>query len=934
MSAVEFAVTPFSKVLVANRSEIAIRVFRACTELGIQTVAVYSREDRLHLHRYKADEAYLIGRGKSPVAAYLGIEEIVALAVEREVDAIHPGYGFLSENAEFARACAAAGIAFIGPPPQVLEALGDKVSARKLAVAAGVPVIPGTPDALDSDDEALAFAAEVGYPIIVKAAMGGGGRGMTVVRSDAELTDAISRSRAEAQAAFGDPKVFLERYLDHPRHIEVQILADRHGNMVHLFERDCSVQRRHQKVVEIAPSLSLNDTQREALYADALAICRAAGYQNAGTVEFLVDKDGRHYFIEVNPRIQVEHTITEVITGRDLVQCQIRVAEGYPLADPSIRIPSQAGVKRSGYCIQLRLTTEDPANDFAPDHGRITAFRPGEGFGIRLDGGSGFDGAVISPDYDSLLIKLCAWALDFDQAAAKALRAIREFRVRGVKTNIPFLENLLQHPRFLAGDLDTGLIENHPELREFKPRRDRANKLLGYLSELVVNGFPGIERDAVPKDIPEPPVPALPDGDPPESAAFIAFRDGGPQGLARWLKAQPQLLVSDTTLRDAHQSLLATRLRTRDMTRIAPATAYLAAPLFSLEMWGGATFDVAYRFLHEDPWERLRLLRRLLPGSLLQMLLRAGNAVGYANYPDNVVNHFIDRAATGGIDIFRIFDCLNSVEALIPCIERVAEAGKVAEGAVCYSGDITDSRRTRFTLPYYLDKAKRIQDAGAHILGIKDMAGLLKPAAARILVTELKSALDIPIHLHTHDTSGNGVATLLAASAAGVDAVDGALSAMSGLTSQPSLNALAAALAGTERDPGLNLDALQQLADYWEAVRRGYAPFECGLLSGSADVYHHEIPGGQYSNLRQQAIALQLGDRWDQVRRMYRTVNDMLGDIIKVTPSSKAVGDMALFMVQNELTPQAVLERGQELAFPQSFVDLLSGQMGQPITAG
>jgi len=922
-------ITPFKKILVANRGEIAIRVFRACTELGIGTVAIYSHEDRLHLHRYKADEAYLVGRGKSPLAAYLEYDEIIQLALDKEVDAIHPGYGFLSENSDFARACEAAGMVFIGPSADVLDALGDKVKARHAAEAAGLQTIPGTPDAVDDDATALAFANEAGYPLMVKAAMGGGGRGMAVVKDDQQLVEAMAKCRSEAQSAFGDATIFLERYLQRPRHIEVQVLGDRHGNLVHLFERDCSVQRRHQKVVEIAPALNLTDEQRQAIYADAMAICRQVNYSNAGTVEFLFDSDGRHYFIEVNPRIQVEHTITEVITGRDLVQAQIRVAEGYPLDHDTIRIANQAAIKKSGYCLQQRLTTEDAANGFAPDSGQITAFRAAEGFGIRLDVGAGFDGSVISPYYDSLLIKVCSWALDYDQALAKGLRAIREFRIRGVKTNIPFLENLLEHPVFQAGECDTTFIDNHPELLEFAPRQDRANKLLGYFSELALNGFPGIEAKPLPAavrkqiDLPQPSQAGV-------SAAFSVLQNEGAKGVSRWLLDQPQLLVTDTTFRDAHQSLLATRVRSRDILKIAPATASYGEQLFSMEMWGGATFDVAYRFLHEDPWQRLMQLRESMPGTLLQMLIRSGNAVGYTNYPDNIVNRFIDEAAAAGIDLFRIFDCLNWVEGLRPSIDRVVETGKIADVAICYSGDITDGKRVKFTLDYYLDRARQIEQAGAHILAIKDMAGLLKPEAARILVSELKDALTIPVHLHTHDTSGNGVATLLAASAAGVDVVDAALSAMSGVTSQPSLNALVAALQGTERATGIDAGGMQKLADYWEGVREVYSPFECGLKAGTADVYDHEIPGGQYSNFRPQAISMGLGDRWDEVKKMYRTVNDMLGDIIKVTPSSKAVGDMALFMVQNELTPEQVIDQGRDLAFPDSFVSLLSGMMGQP----
>ena len=923
-------IKPFKKIMVANRGEIAIRVFRAATELGIQTVAVYSQEDRLNLHRYKADEAYLIGVGKSPVAAYLGIDELIELALDKGVDAIHPGYGFLSENADFARACEKAGIAFIGPASNVLDTMGDKVAARAIAEKANVPVIPGTRDPVETEQDALRFAEQHGYPLIIKAAMGGGGRGMTVVRNAGELVTAIARSRSEAEAAFGNSKVFIERYLEGPRHIEVQILGDKYGNRVHLFERDCSIQRRHQKVVEIAPSRNLTEEQREALYRDALAIAREVNYVNAGTVEFLVDKEGRHYFIEVNPRIQVEHTVTEVITGRDLVQCQIRVAEGYPLNHDNIRIPSQGKIKKSGYCIQLRLTAEDPANNFAPDFGKITAFRAGEGFGIRLDAGNGYDGAIISPHYDSLLIKVCGWSLDFDQAAKKALRSIREFRIRGVKTNIPFLENVLRHPVFLAGKCNTGFIESHPELFDFKPRLDRANKLLSYLSHVAVNGFPEIPKGFKAVRMEPPRSPVAPKTPPPPSPAYRVFREKGAEGLAKWALDQKSLLLTDTTFRDAHQSLLATRMRSHDLFRIAHATGHLAQGLFSSEMWGGATFDTSLRFLHEDPWERLRTLRRLMPGTLLQMLLRSGNAVGYTNYPDNVVNRFVEASARNGIDLFRIFDCLNWIEGLKPCIDAVRKTGKIAEAAICYSGDITDGRRVKYTLSYYVNLAKELERSGTHILGIKDMAGLLKPEAARILVTELKNAVQIPIHLHTHDTSGNQVASLLEASKAGVDIVDAAVSSMSGTTSQPSLNALVCALDGTSRGAGLDEVELQRLADYWEVAREPYAPFECGLKAGTADVYRHEMPGGQYSNFKAQTVSLGLGDRWEEVKNMYRSVNDMSGDIIKVTPSSKAVGDMALFMVQNNLTPEDVVNRGRELSFPDSYVQMMKGMMGQP----
>ncbi|HAO99125.1 MAG TPA: pyruvate carboxylase, partial [Fibrobacteres bacterium] len=711
-------IKPFRKIMVANRGEIAIRVFRAATELGIQTVAVYSQEDRLNLHRYKADEAYLIGAGKSPVGAYLSIDEIIELALDKGVDAIHPGYGFLSENADFARACEKAGIVFIGPSSRVLDAMGDKVAARAIAEKANVPVIPGTRDPVETEQDALKFAEQHGYPLIIKAAMGGGGLGMTVVRSKSELVTAIARSRSEAEAAFGNPKVFIERYLEGPRHIEVQILADKYGNRVHLFERDCSIQRRHQKVVEIAPSRNLTEEQREALYRDALAIAREVNYVNAGTVEFLVDKEGRHYFIEVNPRIQVEHTVTEVITGRDLVQCQIRVAEGYPLNHDNIRISSQAKIKKSGYCIQLRITAEDPANHFAPDYGKVTAFRAGEGFGIRLDAGNGFDGAVISPHYDSLLIKVCGWSLDFDQAAKKALRSIREFRIRGVKTNIPFLENVLKHPTFLAGKCDTGFIENNPDLFDFKPRLDRANKLLSYLSHVAVNGFPEIPKGFKAVRVEPTKPPSAPKAPPSPSPAFKVFQDKGAEGLAKWTLEQKALLLTDTTFRDAHQSLLATRMRSHDLFRVAHATGHLAQGLYSSEMWGGATFDTAMRFLNEDPWDRLRQLRARVPNICFQMLFRASNAVGYTAYPDNAVRRFVKHAAASGMDIFRIFDSLNSTDNMQLAIESVREDTRaICEAAICYTGDILDPHRTKYQLDYYVRLAKRLVKMGTHVLG-------------------------------------------------------------------------------------------------------------------------------------------------------------------------------------------------------------------------
>ena len=918
----------FRRILVANRGEIAIRIFRACNELGKQTVAIYSEQDSLSLHRYKADEAYLIGEGRGPVEAYLDVEGIIRLALEHEVDAIHPGYGFLAENAAFARRCRESGIAFIGPDPEHLEMFGDKVAARQIAQEAGLPLPRGTEKPVSSLKEALAFTREVGYPVIVKAVLGGGGRGMRVVRSDAELKDALERARSEALAAFGSGDVYLEQFVERPRHIEVQVIADRYGNVVHLYERDCSVQRRHQKVVEIAPSLALTEPQRQEICNAAVRLMARVGYVGAGTVEFLVAPDGRYYFMEVNPRIQVEHTVTEEITGLDIVQAQIRIAEGARL-DEALGVATQAQIHRHGYAIQCRVTAEDPANDFLPDTGRILVYRSPGGPGIRLDGDNGFVGAQITPYYDSLLVKATTWGLTFGAAAAKMSRALQEFRIRGVKTNIPFLLNVVRHPRFLAGEVDTNFINDSPELFQFPPRRDRGTKLLRYIGNVVVNGGPGVPPGAKPPVRSPVPVPKAEGPVPPGVRQVLLER--GSEGLVEWIREQKRVLVTDTTMRDAHQSLLATRVRTRDMLTIAPATARLGAGLFSLEMWGGATFDTALRFLKEDPWERLELLRKAIPNIPFQMLLRGANAVGYANYPDNLVNAFVKEAAAAGIDIFRIFDSLNWLPNMLPAIEAVRSEGKVAEVALCYTGDITDPTRTKYDLKYYVNLARELEAAGAQIIAIKDMSGLLKPRAATMLISALKQEVGVPLQLHTHDTAGTGLATLLAASAAGVDIVDAALSSLSGLTSQPSLNTLVAALQGDERDTGLDLGALQQLADYWQEVRRWYAPWESGLLAPSAETYLHEMPGGQVSNLRQQAASLGLGNRWPEVVQAYRTANLALGDIVKVTPSSKAVGDLALFMVQNGIrTPEELIERGEALAFPESVVQMLAGYMGQP----
>ncbi len=919
---------PIKKILCANRGEIAIRVFRAATELGLRTVAIYSHEDRVHLHRYKADESYLVGRGKNPVAAYLAADEIVRIALQNQVDAIHPGYGFLSERADFARACESEGIAFVGPGSSVLQKFGDKVSARRLAIECGIPVVPGTDGSVASVEEVRAFVAKAGLPVIVKASMGGGGRGMRVVRRDEDLDEAFARATSEALASFGDGTVFVERYVDRPRHIEVQVLADGVGGVIHLFERDCSVQRRHQKLVEIAPAVDLPDALRKSLTSDAVKLARHAGYRNAGTVEFLVDQKGRYYFIEVNPRIQVEHTVTEEVTGVDLVQSQIRIAGGATLADLGL---AQENVRVRGQAIQCRVTTEDPLKSFQPDTGRLEAFRAGEGMGIRMDGGYGYPGAVISPHYDSLLVKVTGHALTFAAAAQKLNRALAEFRVRGVKTNIPFLQRVLTHKKFLSGVVDTGFVDASPELFEFPSRRNRAQKLLHYLGDVAVNGPStpwGV--DAPPADVAPDPPPARYDAPPPEGWRPILL-DRGPEEFARAVRQHRGLLVTDTTWRDAHQSLLATRVRTIDLATIAPATAHVLARTYSLEMWGGATFDVALRFLRECPWDRLRKLRELVPNIPFQMLLRGANAVGYTNYPDNVVKRFVATAKREGIDVFRVFDCLNWDENLKLGVDCVREAGGVVEAALCYTGDVSDPGRTKYSLQYYLDLAGKLVEMGTHVLAIKDMAGLLKPQAARMLVGGLRRTFpDLPIHVHTHDTAGTGVASMLAASEAGADVVDLAVEAMAGLASQPALGAVVAALDGTERSTWIDLERLQDLNNYWEQVRGFYAPFESGLKSGSSDVYDHEMPGGQYTNLQFQANQLGLAGRWRSIKRAYAAANRLLGDIIKVTPSSKVVGDLAQFMVQNDLDESQVLEQAETLSFPTSVIEFFQGCLGEP----
>ncbi len=919
------------KLLAANRSEIAIRVFRSAHELGVRTVAMYSHEDRFALHRFKADEAYCIGAPGEPVRAYLNIPGILALARAADVDAIHPGYGFLSESAPFARACREAGIEFVGPRPEILEQLGDKVAARRIAQQAGVSILPGSDAAVKTNEEAHKVATRLGYPVIVKASMGGGGRGMRVALAADKLDDALEQAKREAGAAFGVADVFLEKFVARARHIEVQLLGDRHGNLAHLFERDCSVQRRHQKVAEIAPAPNLDPKLRERILEAALKVGRAVRLDNASTVEFLVDVEtGELYFIEVNPRIQVEHTVTEQVTGYDVVKCQLLIAQGRRLDDPEIGLGDQGAVRTTGYALQCRVTTEDPANNFVPDYGRLSNYRSPGGIGVRLDG-SAFTGAVITPFYDSLLVKVTGYGLKFTDAVQRTTRALQEFRVRGVKTNIPFLVNLITHPDFLAGACTTRFIDETPSLFKFPRRQDRATKLLTYLSEVIVNGpLEAGARGPASKTVPRAPVPVpeVAPGPLPKGTRDL-FLEMGAEKFARWVREQPRLLLTDTTFRDAHQSLLATRMRTRDMLRIAPFYAAKLSGLFSLEMWGGATFDTAMRFLKESPWQRLAEMRQRVPNVLFQMLLRSASAVGYTNYPDNVVRAFVKESAEAGIDLFRVFDALNYLPNLELAIGAVRDTGKLCEAAVCYTGDVLDPARAKYSLTYYVKLAKELEKRGANLLAIKDMAGLLKPYAAKVLVKALREAVGLPIHFHTHDCAGGQIASLLLASSEGVDVVDVAMAPLAGLTSQPSLHALVEALRFQPRNPDLDLGALQSAADYWQDVRRYYAPFETGQLAPTADVYRNEMPGGQYTNLYQQAQGLGLEGRWHEVCATYAEVNRLFGDIIKVTPTSKVVGDMALFMVGNNLTAKDVLE-GRELSFPESVVEFFEGRLGPP----
>ena len=921
------------KLMAANRGEIAIRIFRAANELGLRTVSIYAEEDRFSRHRFKADEAYLLDREKGPVGAYLDVEGIVALAKSKGVTMIHPGYGFLSENAAFARACAREGITFIGPSPELLENMGDKTAARELAKKSSVPVLPGTEEAISDPSEAMKVAREIGFPLIIKAAFGGGGRGMRVVMEEKQLAPLLTEAQDEAENAFGNPAVFLERYISRAKHIEVQILGDQHDHVVHLHERDCSVQRRYQKVVEVAPSIDLDPVVRQELCDAAVKLAKQIGYNNAGTVEFLYDMDQKDwFFIEMNPRIQVEHTVTECVTGIDLVRSQILVAKGFSLHGEEIAIPEQKDIPCNGYAIQCRITTEDPARNFAPDYGRILNYRSAAGFGVRLDAGSGDAGSVITPFYDSMLVKLTTMGRSFEIACQRMDRALREFRIRGVKTNIPFLENVIADSTFRTGAAHTKLIDTKSELFHFKPRRDRATKLLSYLSDITVNGNATAKGWKPKAAILQPRVPQVrrSDSSKPQSKALLT--ELGPEKFTQWVLDQKRLLITDTSMRDAHQSLMATRMRTTDMLRIADAYQSGLPDMFSLEMWGGATFDTAMRFLKEDPWERLARLREKVPGILFQMLFRGSNAVGYSNYPDNVVAGFVKHAADSGMDIFRIFDSLNYLPNMKVAMEATREHGGVlCEAAVCYTGDILNEKRDKFSLKYYLSKAKELERMGAHILAIKDMAGLCKPQAAYNLVHALKQEIGIPIHFHTHDTSGLNAASVIAASRAGVDIVDLAMASLSGSTSQPNLNSVCSALANSDQDPGLDFDTLNEISDYWEEVLAQYEPFISAPRAGTAEVYEHEMPGGQYTNLREQANAMGLGHRWREISRTYAEVNQLFGDIVKVTPSSKVVGDMAMFLITRGIKPADVVKlKPGSIDWPESVIDMLAGGLGQP----
>jgi pyruvate carboxylase len=925
--------TRIKSLLVANRGEIAIRVMRAANELGIRTIAVYSQEDRFSLHRTKADEAYLVGRGKAPVDAYLDIEDILRVAVEAKADAIHPGYGFLSENPEFVEACNREGVIFIGPTPDIMRSLGNKVAARNLATSAKVPVMPATPP-LPADMEACKkAAAEVGYPVMLKASWGGGGRGMRVIENDAQLTELLPVARREAKAGFGNDEVYLEKLVRQARHIEVQILGDTHGNLVHLYERDCTVQRRNQKVVERAPAAFLTDAQRSELCGYALQIGNAVKYRNAGTVEFLQDAEsGKFYFIEVNPRIQVEHTVTEAVTGIDLVKAQIRIADGAKIGEEASGVPAQKDIHLTSHALQCRVTTEDPENNFSPDYGKITAYRSPAGFGIRLDAGTAYAGAILTRSYDSMLVKVTAWAPNPVEAIARMHRALWEFRIRGVSTNLRFLDQVITHPKFAHAEYTTKFIDQTPELFKWEKKRDRATRILSFIGDVIVNGNPEVKGRVRPKQMTLARLPKfnVVKGSPPPGTKQ-KLDELGADGFAKWMLAQKQVLITDTTMRDAHQSLLATRMRQPDMAAIAPYYAHMLPQLFSVECWGGATFDVAMRFLKEDPWSRLEQFRALMPNLLLQMLLRSSNAVGYTNYPDNVVKAFVKQAAASGIDVFRVFDSLNWVDNMRVAIDAVRDTGKLCEAAICYSGNLSSPQETKYTLDYYLEMGRKLKAAGTHILGIKDMAGLCQPNAAFTLVKALKTELGLPVHFHTHDTSGIAAASVLAAVAAGCDAVDGAIDAMSGFTSQPNLGSIIEALRFSERDPGIDHAAVRAISMYWEQVRKNYLAFESDMRAGASEVYVHAMPGGQYTNLKEQARGVGLDDsRWPEVSQAYADVNQMFGNIVKVTPSSKVVGDMAIMMVSSGLTREQVLDPDYEVAFPESVVQMMRGDLGRP----
>ncbi len=921
-----------TKLLVANRSEIAIRICRSAHELGIRTVAIYTHEDRYALHRFKADEAYMIGKPGEPIRAYLDIPAIIRIAKDCGADAIHPGYGFLSENPELARACEEAGITFVGPSVTVLEQLGDKITAREIAKKAGVPVLGGSTAPIASTEDGKALAAKIGYPIILKAAKGGGGRGMRVVPTEADFAGSFEQAQRESMNAFGSPDIFVEKFIKQPRHIEVQLIGDKHGHLVHLWERDCSVQRRHQKVVEIAPAPFLEPKIRQEICDAAIKIGKGVNYYAAGTVEFLYDTEGeKFYFIEVNPRIQVEHTVTEEVTGVDIVKTQILISQGSPLSDPEIDLADQAAIKTNGFAIQCRVTTEDPANNFMPDYGRVSHYRSAGGTGIRLDSGSAFSGAVVNPFYDSLLVKVSVRGRRFIDACKRMERCLQEFRIRGVKTNIPFLIKVMTQKKFIEGNFTTRFIDETPELFQFAPRKDRATKVLTFLGETIVNGASGIDKAIAAKVQRHlAPVPEFDLNSPIPKGTRDKLKELGPKKFADWILEQKPLLITDTTMRDAHQSLLATRFRTHDLLQAADAYARLAPQFFSLEMWGGATFDTSMRFNKEDPWDRLTQLRERIPNILFQMLLRASNAVGYTNYPDNVVREFVKEAAQAGMDVFRVFDSLNWVPNMKVAMDAVIDSGMICEAAICYSGDILNPQRPKYDLKYYVELAKQLEKMGAHILAIKDMAGLCKPDAAELLVRELKQEIGIPIHFHTHDTAGMQAASILNASRVGLDIADAALAPMSGGTSQPNLNALVEALRFNDRATGLEGDHLDGLARYWEVVRDYYKPFETVMLPATTDLYQHEMPGGQYTNLYQQAKALGLAERWPEVCQVYAAVNQLFGDIVKVTPSSKSVGDMALFMVANNLKSEDILDEKRDLAFPESVIDLIGGKMGQP----